>query len=209
MPLRQRGVIADGWLILIGAIAILGLLYALIQWADNHIATDAGIKRGEANIQAKWDAANREAQEKADAERRKNAAIVAAEQAKARDAEKVAADYELKWRQEREKSRGKPLTATVCPPVIPGEPSQPAIPDTRFTWRFVGLWDAAWTGKDGKPLFGDPASRAPAGASPDAPSPYGAEQAIDNHAQNAARWDVCRRSLNSLMDTIERLQSGK
>lgn len=55
--MRQRGSII---VYLVLALAILGAVAGLIWWADANIATSAGVKKGEANVTAKWEKANRE-----------------------------------------------------------------------------------------------------------------------------------------------------
>lgn len=49
---------------LVAAAAALGVLAALVFWADRNIATSAGVKKGEAAVQKKWDAANKDARER-------------------------------------------------------------------------------------------------------------------------------------------------
>ena len=52
---KQRGSTVLIYLVL--AIAALGLVYLIFQWVDNHWETDAGVKKGSAEVQAKWDKA--------------------------------------------------------------------------------------------------------------------------------------------------------
>lgn len=48
---------------LVIAAAALGILATLIYWADQNIATSAGVTKGEANVQTKWDKANKDARD--------------------------------------------------------------------------------------------------------------------------------------------------
>ena len=65
MNQRGFGVLAYGLI----ALAVLGAIASLIAWADRNIETTAGIKRGNAETKAEWNAANAAAQQKAEAER--------------------------------------------------------------------------------------------------------------------------------------------
>lgn len=58
-PARAR---ERGSILLYGALAlaILAAVGSLIWWADRNIETSAGVERGEANVTAKWEKANRE-----------------------------------------------------------------------------------------------------------------------------------------------------
>ena len=66
--MNQRGIV---WLTLlpyiIGAVVFIGAATAAYQYVDNNWATDAGIEKGRAEVQAKWDQAaleQRQAEEK-------------------------------------------------------------------------------------------------------------------------------------------------
>jgi hypothetical protein len=205
---RQRGDIAIQLMIYaLGALAVGIAIWGAVSFISNNWETKAGIKRGEENIRVMWDEANIKAQAKADAERKANERIVEDERVKALKAEGVARDYEQKWRTARDQARSKPLALASCPPQ---KANQPALtveaPDVRFSWRFVRLYDSAWTGQDGKPVFGDSVTSKAASADPDGASPYGPDQVIDTHKVNAERCSAARRDLNTMMDTIERLQ---
>lgn len=56
--MSQRGIV---WITLlpyiIGTVAFVGLAIWAYQYVDNNWATDAGVKKGKAEIQVKWDAA--------------------------------------------------------------------------------------------------------------------------------------------------------
>ncbi len=165
-----------------------------------------GERQGEAVVQGKWDAANQKAQEKASADRlaRAAAAKTASEGLLAAQGETEA--YRAKWAAERAK---RPVLAS-CAPAKPADkplavagsaPEQPAAGDgmqLRLTYAFVRLWDAAWTGTDGKPVFGDPGGSAGEAVTPDT--------ALDNHAENAARCSATSGRLNRLIDLIRKLQ---
>lgn len=56
------------WMYLAAAIAILAMLGGLFAWVDANWQTSAGVKKGRAEVQAKWDAAIAEQQAR-DAER--------------------------------------------------------------------------------------------------------------------------------------------
>ena len=79
--MRQRGF---AFLTLLPYLAGLAMIGGIIWWADSHIATSAGVKKGKAEIQAKWDAANIAAKKAADAKDEENR--IAKEKADAQNA---------------------------------------------------------------------------------------------------------------------------
>lgn len=63
------------------ALAILAGIGALIWWADANIATSAGVRKGETNITAKWEKANRLETERLERERLTRNAITQKQEA--------------------------------------------------------------------------------------------------------------------------------
>ena len=196
---KQRGIalIAYGVIALVGLVALSG-----IAWKIRESGKDA--------IRVEWAEADRKAEAEA-AERR-----AAANRTAKRSAEELAAlqqkgrDYEAKWRKAR--SRAPDSTLAGCPGIPPrgsaeGVGATPAAPardgPVRFSGRFVGLWDGAWTGAAGEPVFPDRAP--PEGAAAD---PVGPGELLDNHAENAARCSTDRRALDALIGQVERLRAG-
>ena len=166
-----------------------------------------GVKQGVAETTAKWDAANRKAEAEeaarlaaADLTAKTSAAELAAMQQKADT-------YEAKWNLERKRHANSTLAGCVtAPQSIAGSP--PAAPTVHFSAGFLHLYDAAWTGDTGQPVFGDspPAAGQPADT-PDTLTAIGPGEVLDNHAANAHLCSADRRKLDSLIDQIERLKA--
>ena len=170
-----------------------------------------GYKAGSNAVEAQWLQANAQAEEAErksriarETESRAQAAILAATDRRARDAD-------ARWRAERRKNRA-PIATAPCPApastMAQGAPAEEYRPSDgiRFTAVGLGLWDAAWTGSQGEPLFGDTASIAAGAVAAITPLPT-LEDAVDNHAENAARCSENTRQLNSLIELIQKLQS--
>lgn len=179
-------------------IAALGGIYGL------------GHSAGSSKIEAQWLQANAQAEEAErksrlarEAESRRSADLLAAADLKAREAD-------ARWRSERAKR--KPIATAACPssagPVAEGSPLEEYRPSDgiRFTPAGLGLWDAAWTGSEGEPVFGDPGAIAAGAVTAAAPLPT-LEDAVDTHAENAQRCSENRRQLVSLIELIQRLQA--
>ena len=200
------GLLAYG-LIALAIIAGLGGLYGTIH--------HSGVAEGRAEVEARWQAANDLAAKQA-AERRDAAAKTAAASAAAlAAAQQESTVYASKWRAERAKhanatlagcSTSSQTNATGRQGTLPSPASRGAV---RFSNGFLRLWDAAWTGPDGQPVFPDPAPSAiqPA-ASPDALSGIGPGEVLDNHQANAESCSRDRRALDSLIDQVEKLRAG-
>lgn len=187
-------------LLALAALAALGGLYGL------------GYKAGSQAKQVEWDAANQEAQAKADEERRGREALARAESAKLQSAQARARDFEARWRTAR--AGAGTLAVAECPASPPGAStvavagSSPdggvshAAPVVRVTAEFVRLWDGSWSGPDGKPVFPDTGGTAEK-AAPPGPT-IGA--VLDNHAENASRCSETSRQLGALIDLIGKLR---
>jgi hypothetical protein len=199
------------------ALAILGALGGIYA---------KGYFSGQAAKQVEWDEANRLAQEKADEERRQREVISRDAAKRLQSAEARATDADARWRAAKAKSgplaacepvpdRGVPETAAAAPSGAPRAPSealggapaasQPA-PDggmrLRFTAEFVGLWDRAWTGEDGQPVFSG--AREPAEA---AAAALTVGRLLEAHAENASRCSANARQLTELIALIRKLQA--
>lgn len=218
---RQAGFVMPVWgylvLVIVAALAV----YACFQWVDSHWETSAGVKKGEANVQAKWDAANR----KAAADDKDFRRISAADLQRLEDgktaADRAAAQSEANYQEERRARRlerqNRPLA--VCGPVEPagaagsaggtvgggqasvGADRPAAGAGVLLTPDFVREYDGAWTGLDGQPVQrnadGDTGT---AGAGTAWRSP---EDVIDVAAENAKRCSADRRDLAALKARIE------
>lgn len=218
---RQRGM-SDLLMYGLIALAVLAMLSGL-YWAV--------YSAGQASIQRKWDAAN-EKESRKEAERKAGEQkILLEEKAKRLAAEQDAASNLEKWRltyDELRKSNTR-LAGAVCPPrrpvqpiakrpVTPGAPIEPkreTVPsvedgaDIRMSWGFVGLWDSTWTDDQGKPVFGSAEGvlKRAGQSDPSALSPYGPGEILDNHAKNSNWCSALKRKYNSLIDTLQRLES--
>ena len=202
---RQRGQIL---LYLVLGIAFIGVLAGLYFKVHGD-----GVSQGKAEITAKWEAANRKAEEAAAV--RRAAAKLTADTAAAELAasQQKGRDYEAKWRIERAKVRDSTLAACSGSPVGDATTGQATLPlpasngaPVRFSWQFVRLWDRAWTGQSSESVFPD--RIAPSGADAGSLSPVGPGEVLDNHAENASRCSTDRRAFNSLIIQIEQLKSG-
>ena len=196
--MRERGFGLIVYAVL--ALAILGTLSG-IAWKIRESGKDA--------IRVEWAEANRLAQEAADrltAERALEArkAVIALQQA-----ERKAADANSKWKALR-RSQANAVLAT-CPSINPsvdksatGAVASPQ-PDSglRLTPSFVLLWDAAWTGPDGEPIWPHPAGAAEGTSAADPVEP---QTVLDTHAENASRCSANSRQLAKLINLIERLR---
>lgn len=129
-----------------------------------------------------------------------------------------------KWQEARNADRGKQLgvcevqgpskAAPRRDPPVAGEPAGTGVRQAgvaggdragvRLLWRFVGLYDGAHgAGDGGQPVFGATQAYALAPERTDTASPYGLDDLIDVHADNAWKWAECRRDLNAAIDAVE------
>ena len=198
MRMREKGfgLLAYGLL----ALAILATLSG-IGWKIRESGKDA--------IRVEWAEANRLAQEAADrltAERTMEArkSVIGMQQA-----ERKAKTYETRYNALR-RAQASAVLAT-CPSINPpvdksatGAVASPQ-PDSglRLTPSFVLLWDAAWTGPDGEPLWPHPAGAAEGTSAADPVEP---QTVLDTHAENASRCSANSRQLAKLINLIERLR---
>lgn len=197
--MKQRGFGLILYLVL--AVAILGALAG--------IARAIYVAGGDA-VRLEWAEANRKAAEEAERERLAREAESRKHVAALQKAEREARTYAERWRQARQ---ALPL-ALECPTGPENSPRNDATgeggatPSTRLTYGFLRLYDGAWTGSKGEPVFGDP-SRAPETAPPPgAPSARGLGDVLDVHAENARRCDENARQLGALVNLINRLREG-
>src|SRR3990167_1840338 len=198
---HQRGFTLIVYAVL--ALAILGALGGIYV---------AGRNAGKDSKQGEWDAANVAAQQKADADRRAREDAARAASQLLQNAQRDATAYRAKWAAERAKqpilASCEPAKAQERPIALAGPPDgKPPVPDggmqLRLTYAFVRLWDSAWTGSDGQPLFGDPGGLADATASP---LTFGPAEVLANHEENAARCSATARQLNALITLIQKLR---
>ena len=187
------------------------IIYAVLALAI--LGTLGGIgysirKAGMDAVRAEWAAANAKAQEEQRAREMAAALIARTAAGELAAAQQKGAEYAAKWRKARAEAQ-KPLAS--CPGSPRNDATRPdeATPSPgglRFSWRFVSLYDSAWTGKAGEPVL--PNSTPGTVSDPDTPSPIGAGQVLDNHEANARACSVDRRKLDSLITQIERLRAG-
>ena len=189
------GLLAYG-LVALAIIAGLGGLYGTIH--------HSGVAEGRAEVEARWEAANKLAATQA-AQRRDEASKTAQAAADSlAAAQQKATDYAALWRKARAQAT-RPLA--MCPETPQSDPGKPSgNPEPRFSYRFVSLWDSAWTGPGGEPVLPDPAP--PTGLGPDAPSAVGPGEVLDNHQANAEACSRDRRALDSLIGQVEKLRAG-
>ena len=187
------------------------IIYAVLALAI--LGTLAGIgysirKAGMDAVRAEWAAANAKAQDEQRAREMAAALIARTAAGELAASQQKGAEYAAKWRKARAEAQ-KPLAS--CPGTPRSDATRPdeATPSPsglRFSWRFVSLYDRAWTGKAGEPVLPDPTPGTV--SDPDTPSPIGADQVLDNHAANADLCSSDRRKLDALITQIERLRAG-
>ena len=130
-------------------------------------------------------------------------------------ANQEARNYETKWKHARRSLRDSALA--VCPAADALQPpytaSTPEVASPtppgglRLTYGFLRLYDGAWTGEQGQPVFGDPGGP-PEGAPPaGAPSARGLGDALEAHAENARRCSENSRQLKRLAETVKALRA--
>jgi hypothetical protein len=217
MNRRARGFAGLELLMYAGiALAILAAIGGIIWWADANIETSAGVKRGEANRQALWDKANRDAEQDQRAREARVATSVQAVEAMALASAGAARDADQRWKEKARESNRNQVALGVCTLGRAAEPAgvrgdrpggAPAVGDTPpatgdslrllLTWEFVRQYDGAWTGRDGQPVFG--AAARGEGATGAGASPYGLEELRDVAGENARLCSEDRREFASLI----------
>lgn len=215
--MRQRGMILVYGLV---ALAVIAAAWGALSWhAGVHFA------RGQADRQAEWDRDTIANERIAAARRAAVTAALQAEKVKTAAAEELARIHEINWRRARDEARrnGKPLgscqgegssarPAGVAGPVA-GEPAGEGLRapgvggadrgGVALHWRFVGLYDGAHTGPDGQPLYRAQVDHALAPGRADTPSPYGLDELIDAHGENARRFGACLRAFDDAMRKLD------
>lgn len=210
---------------IIAAIALIGALAGLYV-KIHHDAYAAGA----ASVQEKWDAATIKAQKKAAEDVAARDAIIADLKKQLADEQVAAGDYQTKWQGAIDElhRKGTQLVACVRRGRSAVEEARAANDRANLTkkevediqasgttdfvallsYRYLGLWDSAWTGTRGEPLFGDPqqlAERYGASAGADSISPYSTDDLLKNHGVNAARQSECLRRLDQVKVRLETL----
>ena len=155
---------------LLNVLLILGAATALISAVWGAVAWHASThyKRGAADKTVEWEAANRKADDLERARRNAVSAALLLEQQARQAADVRAADSDRKWKEARRANRTATLatcTPVAAPAPVAGEP----VGGVRLTAEFLRLYNAAWTGTSGEPVF--PA----AGGGASAGKPSGAE----------------------------------
>ena len=212
---RQRGF---GLIIYaVMALAILGALAGLYALVDNSWETSAGIEKGEANITAKWEKENREAEVEAKKQRRASELLAAELARQLIVAEGDAEDYARQLEQERAKRKreGRPLAFADCSKPNQTGGTENATPNKtdvtltlRLSWDFVREWDAGHTDQTGKPVFGIQPGGAAPGEQANSASPLTLDDALSNHNSESKLCSGDRRRLNALTNKIRKLQES-
>ena len=202
--LTQRGFALTGLAYLFGAIALLGMLGTAV-WKIRESGKDVvRLEWAAANLKADEDARELMLQRREDG---RDAAILLI------TSNLAGKESDRKWQEARNALRD--TTLAVCPTPRPGEKDAAttivASPDRglRLTYSFLRLYDGAWTGQDGKPVFGDPRGASEAAPAASAPSARGLGEVLDTHAENASRASENTRQHNKLIDLIRKLQGRK
>lgn len=182
------------WIYAAAAIALIGMIGGIYY---------VGYEAGASKVEKEWLEANAQAEESErqsrlarEAESRRAAELLAGAERRARDADS-------RWRADRAKHRG-PVVACTAP--TPGAAA--AGNDVRLTPLGVGLWDAAWTGAKGEPVFGDTGDIAARAARSAAPLPTVGD-AVENHGENAQRCSENSRQLVALIELVRKLRDTR
>ena len=220
--MKQRGSIL---LYALVAIGLVGALYGLYNAIDSR-----AFARGQAQKQAEWDAANRVAEDEERARRTEVARQLLLEEKRRLVAEQAAKTNHTQWQEAVRESRRRGNTLAECTQAAePAGPSAGAdaagaagvglrapglgggghaagAAGVRLTAEFVRLYDGAWTGLAGEPLFGIAAGR-------EAPAAAGAawrsvDELLDVHGHNAQSCSADRRELDTLIRRIEAAEQG-
>ena len=204
---RQRGFLEGPLLYLVLGIALLGALAGLVGIWKSYIngVDKKGYDRGRLEITAKWEAADRQATDKAAKDRQALQGKVNELTEKHGQALDLALSYHDDWEKEKANARRakKPLTTVTCP-TTPGPAADQ--PDVRLTGLFVRTYDAAWTGPDGKPLYPDTGEPAPT-AGQTSTAGYTVDDLLDTHGKNAERYNACVRDYTALINTVLKLKA--
>ncbi len=196
-------------------LAVLGALYGLFLYVDAHWETSAGVKKGETQRQALWDKANLKAEAERRAREQDVSDAIKEKEAQLAIARQRADDAHTQWKEAKRETDRKGTALAVCPAPAADQPgAAPASPaagaaggGVRFTWDFVRLYDGAWTGADGKPVFQDPAGGAGtegAGAA----SPYTPGELLDVHGDNADTCSADRREFSGLIEKLRKAEKA-
>lgn len=210
---RQRGAIAEGYIWLIGAIVVILVLTGLVVAAKSFIADveKKGYERGKKEVEAKWGDADREANAKHALEVKRLQGLVDDKERERQAAATSASNWETKWKEiTRENDRKKQQLAACVQQPGPASGGGASPADVRFTWLFVDEYNAAWTGGGGQPVFADSSERIAAspGSSALGVSPYGPDDLLDIHGENARRFGACLRDFNALIDKVSALRDN-
>lgn len=215
--MRQRGSILVYGVI---ALALLAGLYGLYNVVESH-----GYARGAGVVQKMWDDSRLAAEQRARERRETITAALNLERQKTANAEERAAKFETDWRRARDEARrsgkplgscpgqGSPAGAPAADGAVSGAPAGAGIraagvggadrAGIALHWRFVGLWDGAYVGLGGEPLFSAQTGHAFAPERADSPSPYGLGELIDVHGENARRFGACLRAFDDAMRKLD------
>lgn len=223
--MRQRGSISliQVLIVLGAASALLATIWGAVAW---HASTH--FKRGETSKQVEWD---KQEKERRKAERARADAVAAAlllQQQRADTAEVRAAENERRWKEARRANRhatlgscapATPPTPVAGPVVADREPAPVAgagirapgaaggdpagAPGIRLHWRFVGLFDSAFTGIDGEPVYRAEAQFALEPSRVDTASPYSLDDVLDVNGENARALGECIRAYGQAMSAID------
>lgn len=209
---------------LVAGIMVIGLLVVAFIAAINYLdrRDKRQFERGQADVMAKWNAANAKAAEDKARERAAvGRALIVADNARVAADEK-AKNADQRWKEAVRESNRKGAVLAACDPpgsteparavagggptpeaagsgLVAGERPRAGVP--RFSPEFVRELDTAWTGLDGEPVFAA-ADRRDGPAGPGAPW-VTAEEVRDTHGENARRCSADRRDFAALIARIK------
>lgn len=188
-------------------LAIVAALAGAVWWVD-----DNGYDRGVSKTKALWAEADRKAEAKKAEDRAAAARIIRDQAVGLMRATENATLSNQQWQEARNAARRNRTPLVVCPEPQTSPSDQPSTarsdpPGLALTWEFVRLYDTAWTGPAGEPVFTGRPVAAPASFAAGAASPYSIDDLVDAHGENAKRCSEDRRRLNALVTALDRLEA--
>ncbi len=190
-----------------GSILLYGLLALAILTTLSGIAY-AIRESGKESVRVEWAAANAKAAAEAEAARKTREAEARKSIVALQNAQTEARNHENRWKALRRATTNAGLAS--CPDTRPRpENASTAVVETSgadsvlLTPAFVRLYDNAWTGSEGQPVFPDPAGTPETTPAARSVSPG---EVLDVHAENASRCSENARQLGKLISLIERLR---
>ncbi len=202
------------WLQLGAALAVLIILAAVVHWIDKR-----GYTRGKLEVQNEWSQANAKAAAEQRAREQDVSDAIKEKEAQRTAAAVLAADNYTRWQEALRNGQRNGTALATCTrnakpdasvrggaePAPGNAAADPAVVDrgdrdggARFTAEFLRLYDAAWAGLDGKPVF----EAAPRREGAAEASGVGPSELLGVHGENAKRCSDDRIEFHGLLEKL-------